>query len=56
MRVAFPRLPDHTRGYALVSRDDGVAYRLWGGPAGPDLPHDLVHFLVEDTLRIADGI
>jgi len=56
MRVTFPRLPDHQRGYALVERDDGVVYRLYGGPAGPRLPHDIMHLVVERELRIRDGI
>ncbi len=30
MRVTFPRLPDHQRAYALVERDDGTVYRLYG--------------------------
>ena len=56
MRVTFPRLPDHERAYALVERDDGVVYRLYGGTAGPRLPHDITHLVVERELRIADGI
>jgi len=56
MRVTFPRLPDHQRAYALVERDDGVVYRLYGGPAGPRLPHDIMHLVVERELRIRDGI
>jgi hypothetical protein len=52
----FFRRPDHQRGYALVARDDGVIYRLDGGPVTAALPHDLVHLVVEDTLGIADGI
>ena len=56
MRVTFPRLPDHQRSYALVERDDGAVYRLYGGPAGPRLPHDIMHFVVERELRIRDGI
>ena len=56
MRVTFPRLPDHERAYALVERDDGAVYRLYGGPAGPRLPHDITHFVVERELRIGDGI
>ena len=56
MRVTFPRLPDHERAYALVERDDGAVYRLYGGPAGPRLPHDNMHFVVERELRIGDGI
>jgi hypothetical protein len=56
MRVVFPRLPDHERAYALVERDDGVVYRLYGGTAGPRLPHDIMHLVVERELRIKDGI
>ena len=56
MRVTFPRLPDHERAYALVERDDGAVYRLDGGRAGPRLPHDITHFVVERELHIPDGI
>lgn len=56
MHVTFPRLPDHERAYALVERDDGTVYRLYGGKAGPQLPHDIMHFVVERELRIPDGI
>ena len=56
MHVTFPRLPDHERGYAVVERDDGAVYRLYGGQAGPRLPHDIIHFVVERELRIRDGI
>jgi len=56
MRVTFPRLPDHERAYALVERDDGAVYRLYGGQAGSQLPHDIMHFVVERELGIGDGI
>ena len=56
MHVTFPRLPDHERAWALVERDDGVVYRLYGGTAGPRLPHDIMHLVVERELRIQDGI
>jgi len=56
MHVTFPRLPDHERGYAVVERDDGAVYRLYGSQAGPRLPHDIMHFVVERELRIRDGI
>lgn len=55
MRVTFPRLPDHQRAYALVERDDGAVYRLYGAKAGSRLPHDIMHFVVERELRITDG-
>ena len=54
--MTFPRLPDHQRAYALVERDDGVVYRLYGGLAGPRLPHDIRHLVAERELRIHDGI
>ncbi len=54
--MRFPRLPDHQRAYALVEQDDGVVYRLYGGMAGPRLPHDVMHLVVERELHIADGI
>jgi hypothetical protein len=59
MRVRFPRLPDHQRAYALVERDDGVCYRLYGGTdpfPGPRLPHDIRHLIVERELGLDDGI
>ena len=56
MHVTFPRLPDHQRAYALVERDDGVMYRRYSGTAGPRLPHDIMHLVVERELRIRDGI
>jgi hypothetical protein len=56
MRVTFPRLADYQRAYAVVERDDGVVYRLDSGIAGPKLPHDIRHLIVERELRISDGI
>jgi hypothetical protein len=56
VRVTFPRLPDHQRGYAVIERDDGVVYRMGGGPVDHRLPHDVVHFVVEDRLGLANGI
>jgi hypothetical protein len=56
MRVTFPRLPDGQYAYALVERDDGVRYRLYGGTAGPQLPHDIRHLIAERELGITDGV
>src|SRR6201994_2650015 len=57
MRVTFPRLADHQRGYAVVERDDGVVYRMDGFTTmGSDLPHDVRHLIVERELRVSDGI
>jgi hypothetical protein len=57
MRVRFPRLADHQKGYAVIERDDGVVYRMDGFTVmGPDLPHDVRHLIVERELRVSDGI
>ena len=40
----------------LVERDDGVVYAMRAAGGGPDLPHDLVHALVELELGVTDGI
>lgn len=56
MRVTFPRLPDHEKAYAVIERDDGVVYRLYGGLAGRKLPHDVRHLVVERTLGMRDGL
>ena len=40
----------------LVERDDGVVFAMRGAGGGADLPHDLVHALVETQLGIVDGI
>jgi len=56
MRVMFGKVAYPERHYALVARDDGVVYRLGGGPATPGIPHDLVHYTVEDALGLSDGI
>lgn len=56
MRVTFPRLPDNEAAYALVERDDGVVYRLYGGRAGSSLPREIEHLVVERSLGITDGV
>ena len=57
MRVTFPRLADHQRGYSVVERDDGVVYRMGSFTSmGTGLPHDIRHLIVERELRISDGI
>ena len=40
----------------LVERDDGVVFTMRGAGGGIDLPHDLVHAVVERQLGIGDGI
>jgi hypothetical protein len=55
--VTFPRLPDHQRAYAVVERDDGVVYHLYGHHmTGSRLPHDIRHLVTERELGITDGI
>jgi hypothetical protein len=57
MRVTFPRLADHSRGYVVIERDDGVVYRMDGFTrVSAKLPHDLRHLIVERELRVSDGI
>ena len=56
MKVVFERVPDHERGHVLIERDDGVVYRMHAGPITAEVPHDLVHYTVEDALGLADGI
>lgn len=57
MRVVFPRLTDGSENHAVVRRDDGVIYRVRGNGqrCGPELPHDLAHFVVERALGLTDG-
>ena len=40
----------------LVERDDGVVFAMRGAGGGADLPHDLVHAVVETALPIPDGV
>ncbi|MET7397721.1 hypothetical protein ABZS66_29960 [Dactylosporangium sp. NPDC005572] len=56
MRVTFSRLADHQWADVLIERDDGVVYRMHAGPVTDHIPHDLVHFTVEDALGMPDGI
>ena len=56
MRVTFYRLADHQWAHVLIERDDHVVYRMHAGPVTAELPHDLVHYTVEDALAISDGI
>ncbi len=56
MQVTFTRLADHEWGHVLIERDDHVVFRMHAGPITANIPHDLVHFTVEDAMGIADGI
>jgi hypothetical protein len=56
VRVVFERMPDRRPVETEVFRDDGVVFRMRGAGGGADLPHDLVHLLVELSLGVPDGI
>ncbi|MEU2442895.1 hypothetical protein ACH4UX_06935 [Streptomyces althioticus] len=54
MEMSFRKLPDNQH-EILVRRDKGPDVRLPAQPAGPSMPHDLVHAVVETALGIDDG-
>jgi hypothetical protein len=54
--MTFERMADRRPVETLVERDDGVVFRMRGAGGGSALPHDLVHALVEQSLRVPDGI
>jgi hypothetical protein len=54
--MTFTRMGDRRPVETLVERDDGVVYAMRGPGGGADLPHDLVHLVVETELRITDGV
>jgi hypothetical protein len=56
VRLTFVRMADRRPVETLVERDDGVVFALRGAGGGADLPHDLVHALVETELQVVDGI
>ena len=56
MRLTFTRMADRRPVETLVERDDGVVFAMRGAGGGADLPHDLVHALVETGLGCGDGI
>jgi hypothetical protein len=56
VRISFERWADRRPVETAVERDDGVAFLMRGAGGGAELPHDLVHALVEQELGVADGI
>jgi hypothetical protein len=54
--LTFERMADRRPVETLVQRDDGVVFAMRGAGGGADLPHDLVHAVVETELQLADGI
>ncbi|MCF6508737.1 hypothetical protein E9549_15175 [Blastococcus sp. MG754426] len=56
MRITFQRMADRRPVETLVERDDGVVFTMRGAGGGADLPHDLVHAVVETALPLRDGV
>ncbi|MFQ1000669.1 hypothetical protein [Modestobacter sp. SSW1-42] len=56
MRLIFRRMADRRPVETRVERDDGVVFEMRGAGGGADLPHDLVHALVERELQVPEGI
>jgi hypothetical protein len=56
VRLTFRRMTDRRPVETLVERDDGVVFTMRGAGGGGDLPHDLVHAVVEQQLGVADGV
>jgi hypothetical protein len=54
--MTFSRLADRRPVETRVERDDGVVFTMRGAGGGADLPHDLVHAVVETELQITDGV
>jgi hypothetical protein len=54
--MSFPRLADRRPIESIIERDDGVVFAMRGAGGGDELPHDLVHAIVETELQIPDGI
>ncbi|MEU4008620.1 hypothetical protein [Streptomyces pseudogriseolus] len=54
MEMSFRKLPDNQH-EILVRREKGPDVRLPAQPAGPSMPHDLVHAVAETPLGIDDG-
>ena len=54
--MTFRRMADRRPVETLVERDDGVVFAMRGAGGGADLPHDLVHAVVEEQLRVPDGV
>lgn len=54
--MTFQRMGDRRPVETLVERDDGVVFAMRGAGGGAELPHDLVHAVVETALPLPDGI
>jgi hypothetical protein len=56
MRMTFQRMADRRPVETSVERDDGVVFAMRGAGGGAELPHDLVHAVVESEVPLADGV
>jgi hypothetical protein len=55
MRLQVKRLDSGGRYETVITRDDGVSFRVLGVAHTFAIPHDLAHYVVEKTLMIEDG-
>jgi hypothetical protein len=55
MRIVVKRLDGDGRYETVITRDDGVSFRIQGVGYAFAIPHDLAHYLVEKALRIENG-
>src|SRR5258706_10658835 len=55
MRIEVKRLDGDGRYETVMTRDDGVSFRIQGVGHAFAIPHDLAHYLVEKALSIEDG-
>jgi hypothetical protein len=55
MKLSVTRLDRDGRYQTLVTRDDGVTFRLQGVAHAFAIPHDLAHYVVEKILELDGG-
>jgi hypothetical protein len=55
MKLSITRLDRDGRYQTLVTRDDGVTFRLQGVAHVFAIPHDLAHYVVETALALDSG-
>src|SRR3954449_11634651 len=54
--MVFRRMADRRAVETLGERGDGVGLTMRGAGGGAELPHDLVHAVVETELRLGGGV
>jgi hypothetical protein len=55
MRLQVKRLDNDGRYETVITRDDGVSFRVLGVAHTYAIPHDFAHYVVEKALKIEDG-